>query len=42
MTSSGTTEDFETYDFDFFTDYITISAVFDTEGQTFDVAEVYT
>lgn len=42
MTSSGTTEDFETYDFDYFTDFITISAVFTSEGQTLDIAEVPT
>lgn len=42
VTSSGTTEDFETYDFDYFTDYITISAVFTSEGQTLDIAEVPT
>ena len=40
VTSSGTTLDFETYDFDYFTEYITIEAVFATEGQTLDVAEV--
>lgn len=36
VTSSGTTEDFETYDFDQFTDFITIA------GQTLSVAEVPT
>lgn len=41
VTSSGTTLDFETYDFDYFTEYITIEAVFATEGQTLDVAEVW-
>lgn len=40
VTSSGTTTDFETYEFDYFTDYITIGAVFTSEGQTLDIAEV--
>lgn len=40
MTSSGTTLDLETYDFDYFADYITIAAAFTSAGQTLDIAEV--
>lgn len=40
MTSSGTTADLETYDFDFFANEILISGVFSTDAQTISISEV--
>eukprot|EP00903_Cladosiphon_okamuranus_P018639 g17154.t1 len=40
VTSSGSADGFETYDFDAFTDYIHIAPVFGSNGQTFSVSEV--
>lgn len=40
VTSSGTTTDFETYDYDYFTDQVTISGVFVTEGESISISEV--
>lgn len=40
MTSSGTTDGFEAYDFDFFTNQILISGVFSPDAQTISISEV--
>lgn len=42
VTSSGTTDDFETYDFNLFTDLVEISAVFTSTGQSISILEVRT
>lgn len=38
--SSGTTDGFETYDFNYFTENVEISAVFTSSGQSISVSEV--
>ncbi|CAM9878861.1 unnamed protein product [Ectocarpus sp. 12 AP-2014] len=40
VTSSGTTDGFETYDFDQFTDYMSIAGVFTSNGQSISISEV--
>lgn len=40
VVSSGETDDLETYDLDYFTQSVTISAVFKTIGDTISVSEV--
>lgn len=40
VTSSGTTDGFETYDFDYFTDRIEISGDFTSNGQSITISEV--
>lgn len=40
VTSSGTTDGFETYDLDYFTSYVSISAVFYENGDTISITEV--
>ncbi|CAM9345645.1 unnamed protein product [Scytosiphon promiscuus] len=40
VTSSGTTDGFETYDFDYFTDRISIAGVFTSTGETISISEV--
>lgn len=40
VTSSGTTDGFETYDFDYFTDAIAIAGIFNTEQLTISISEV--
>ena len=40
VTSSGTTKDLETYDFDYKTSSIEISAVFSEPGQSITISEV--
>lgn len=40
VTSSGTSNGFETYDFDYFTDSVHISAVFTSTGQPITISEV--
>ncbi|CAM9160508.1 unnamed protein product [Ectocarpus sp. 4 AP-2014] len=40
VTSSGTTDEFETYDFDVFTNEILISGVFTSDSQTISISEV--
>lgn len=36
----GSTDGFETYDFDVFTNYVTISAVFQNAGESISISEV--
>lgn len=40
MTSSGTTDGLETYDFDVFTNEIFIQGVFSADAQTISISEV--
>ena len=40
MTSSGTTDGLETYDFDVFADQIFIQGVFTADAQTISISEV--
>lgn len=40
VTSSGTTDGFETYDFDYFTNIVIISPVFASTGETISISEV--
>ncbi|CAM9252697.1 unnamed protein product, partial [Ectocarpus sp. 12 AP-2014] len=40
VTSSGTTDGFETYNFDHFTDYVSIAGVFTSSGQSISISEV--
>ena len=40
VTSSGTTADFETYDFDSYTGSITITGVFSAPGESLAISEV--
>ena len=40
VTSSGTTADFETYDFDSYTGSITVAGVFAGPGESFTISEV--
>ncbi|CAN0236310.1 unnamed protein product, partial [Ectocarpus fasciculatus] len=40
VTSSGTTDGFETYDFDYLTDFVYIAGVFTSSGQSISISEV--
>lgn len=40
VTSSGVTAEFEVYDFDYFTNIITISVMFASEGDTISISEI--
>ncbi|CAM9695160.1 unnamed protein product [Ectocarpus sp. 6 AP-2014] len=40
VTSSGTTDGFETYEFDYFTDFVSIARVFTSGGQSISISEV--
>lgn len=40
VTSSGTTDGLETYDFDYFTNWVIISPVFASTGETVSISEV--
>ena len=42
MTSSGTTDDFETYDYDYFTNIVSIAGVFTSPGGYMSISEVGT
>ena len=42
MTSSGTTDDFETYDYDYFTNIVSIAGVFTSPGGSISISEVGT
>lgn len=40
VTSSGTTDGLETYDFDLFTDTVAIAGVFTSTGEAISISEV--
>lgn len=40
VVSSGSTDGFEIYDFDYFTNYVEISAILATDGGTINISEV--
>ena len=42
MTSSGTTDDFETYNYDYFTNLVSIAGVFTSPGGSISISEVGT
>ena len=42
MKSSGTTDDFETYDYDFFTNIVSIAGVFTSPEGSISISEVGT